>query len=727
MTRFWCLLIFAATAAAPARVWATSPEHRVTTSMEEFLKGEFEGVSVTSDGRLILAPAFEEVLDTSEAFVHSAVLGSGGTLYVGTGGNGKIFRLPAEGRGGEWAKLNEPAVFALAVDSQNRVYAGTSPDGKVYRLTADGTPEVFFEPGDKFIWDMVVDDANNLYVATGPRGVIYRVSPSGEGRPFFDSDETHIVKLAWDLNRNLLAGSAPGALLFRISPSGDPFVLYDSSLEEMKCVAVDRYGNVYAAALSGGNAAQAPASDARRSEGDEGTVESTVRVPGTAKGGKLEVYRIDRGNMVETLYASDDELAFDLLVRADGSIVLATGNRGRLISLSPRGFSTLLVDSSEEQVTRLVERGGSLLAATSNLGKVYRLSGDTSTTGTYTSDVIDAGMVARWGTIGWTTVDLDTPGAVRLLTRSGNTQKADRTWSDWSGPYDRPGGSAIQSEPARFLQWKAEFAPEARSGALLSQRGALERVRVSYMQYNMPPKIQSLTVLAPGVAFLRPPTNPAGGVTPGGPDGAHARSLPRAIRDLESPRVTPPSRRIYVPGARSFTWRANDPNGDSLVFSLHYRREGETEWVLIAEDMTEEEYTLDGASLPDGIYTIRVVASDHPSNPPTQALRDEMVSKPFVIANSVPWVEWQPVEVEGNRATIRFVARSRVSSLYQVEYSVDGGSWRVVFPEDGITDGTEENFRVVVENLTAGRRNITVRAVDTVGNLGTSVQSFEIR
>jgi hypothetical protein len=727
MTRIWCFAFLAVSAAASGLVSATHPAHHVTTSLEEFLKGEFEGVSVTSDGRLILAPAFEEVLDTSEAYIHSAALGSGGTLYVGTGSNGRIFRLPADGRGGEWAKLDEPAVFALAVDSQNRVYAGTSPDGKVYRLSSDGAPEVFFEPGDKFIWDIIVDDADNVYVATGPRGVIYRVAPNGQGRPFFDSEETHIVKLAWDLNKNLLAGSAPGALLFRISPAGDPFVLLDSSLEEMKCIAVDRYGNIFAAALSGGGTAQAQGTEARRSEAEEAAVESTVEVPGGAKGGKLEVYRIDRGNMVETLYSSDDELAFDLVVRADGSIVLATGNRGRVISLSPRGFSTLLVDSREEQVTRLVERGGSLLATTSNLGKVYRLSGETSTAGTYESDVIDAGMVARWGSIGWTTRDLDSPGAIRVYTRSGNTQKADRTWTNWSGPYDRPGGSAIQSEPARFLQWKAEFAPEARSGALLSQRGALDQVRVSYMQYNMPPKLQSLTVLAPGVAFLRPPTNPAGGVTPGGPDGAHARSLPKAIRDLELPRVTPPSRRVYIPGARSFNWKASDPNGDSLVFSLYYLREGETDWVLIADDLTDEEYTLDGISLPDGIYTVKVVASDHPSNPPDQALRDELVSKPFVIANSVPWVEWQPVEVAGNRATLQFVARSRVSPLYQVEYSVDGGNWTVVFPEDGITDSTEENYRVVIENLAAGRRSVTVRAVDNVGNLGTAVQSFQIQ
>jgi len=70
-------------------VHATHPTERVSSSYAEFFEGEFKGVSLTSDGRLILAPAIVEKLDTLEAFVYSAVVDRTGSVFVGTGNNGK--------------------------------------------------------------------------------------------------------------------------------------------------------------------------------------------------------------------------------------------------------------------------------------------------------------------------------------------------------------------------------------------------------------------------------------------------------------------------------------------------------------------------------------------------------------------------------------------------------------------------------------------------------------
>ncbi len=725
MRTIWRLSLLVVLLAPVDHLFAVHPTFVTTASADEFLKGEFDGVSLSSDGKLLPAPSLSQIFDTGQAFIHSAAVGAGGTVYIGTGANGKVFRLDAAGRGSEFATLDEPAVYAIATDSKGRVYAGTSPDGKVYRLSADGKPEAFFDPDVKFIWDLLFDDQDNLYVATGPQGVIYKVSPTGEGKPFFDSDETHIVKLAWDLDKNLLAGSAPEGLLFRIDSSGKGFVVYDSSLEEMKGLAVDRYGNIYAAALSGGTdmKSAAAAAAAKKTE-EKSSDESKVELPDTAKGAKLEVYRIDRQNLVDKLYASDDELAFDLAVRSDGSVLLGTGNKGRVLMLTRQGFVTLLVDTKEEQVTRLIEQNGSLLLMTSNLGKVYRVSNDAAQTGTFESDVIDAGMVSHWGIIRWRVVDPSPSQSVKLYTRSGNTKTPDGTWSEWSAGYDKADGSAITSDPARLLQWKVEFTAAGRTEPLGSQNGAVDLVSVSYQQSNMAPKVTSLTLLAPGVALAKVPGNPSGGVTPGGPEGAHAEALPAAIRDLEAPRIKPPSRRIYVPGARSMTWDASDPNGDTLVYSVFFRRQGESAWTLLDADVDDEEYTLDGASFPDGVYYLRVVASDRRSNPPNQALDGDLVSKPFILANSIPAIAWQPAQAEGTKIGIKFSASTTVSPIYQTEYSLDGVHWFVVFPVDGISDSTAEQYSFELTNPSPQSRNIFVRVVDSVGNLGTSAQAL---
>jgi hypothetical protein len=704
-------------------LWATRPEHRVYSSVEEFLKGEFKGVSVSSDGRLAPAPAFRELFDTAEAFVYDLVPWSGGFLAA-TGNNGKILQLDASGKGSVLATLEEPAVYALAVDSQGRIYAATSPDGRVYRISADGKAEKFYEPGEKYIWDLAVDDAGNLYVATGPKGIVYRVNPAGEGRTFFDSEETHIVTLTWDLNRNLLAGSAPQGLLFRLNSSGNPFVLLDSSLEEIRSIVVDRYGMIYAAALSGGGkpAADRESSPApREAEGQAPLVDSAVQTVTPGQGTRLQLYRIDRDNLAQTIYSSDDELAFDLSLRNDGTILLATGNRGRIVALSPQGFLTLLADLPEEQVTRVIEQGGSLFAATANLGKVFRLGTAVAGSGTYESEVLDAGITARWGTIRWRVLDPTSPDSTRLYTRSGNTARPDGTWSPWEGPYTSASGSPIRSVPARFLQWKLEFSPAGGDGALISSRDSVDLVAVSYQQSNLPPRLSNLTVMAPGVALIKSPANQSGGVQPGGPDGAYLRSLPPNIRRLDAPAVSVPSRKVYLPGARSFTWKAQDPNDDDLFFSLFLRRQGDDRWVPLAENLLEEEYTLDGASLADGVYQLKVVASDQLSNPPGQAATHELVTKPFVIANRVPVADWQPVEVQGQSATVRFTARASVSPLYRVEYTLDGKNWSILLPDDGIPDTPEERFELSLSGLKSGRYTITVRMV------GSAAQNFAVR
>ena len=234
-----------------ASLFATHPQRWVAATRAEFLEGKLRGVSVTSDGKLILAPAFEVVADSKEAFIYTAILDRGGNLYLGTGNGGKIFRVNSAGESSQWAKVEQPGVFALAVDSSNRLYAGTGPDGKVYRINQGGEPETFFDPEGKYIWALAIDAQDNVFVATGPRGLIYKVTPGGNGEVFYDSATTHIVSLAWDLDGNLLAGTASRALLLRISPQGSPFVLYDSPLEEIKAITVDRYGNIYAAALGG--------------------------------------------------------------------------------------------------------------------------------------------------------------------------------------------------------------------------------------------------------------------------------------------------------------------------------------------------------------------------------------------------------------------------------------------------------------------------------------------
>ena len=105
-------------------------------------------------------------------------------------------------------------------------------------------------------------------------------------------------------------------------------------------------------------------------------------------------------------------------------------------------------------------------------------------------------MVASWGALSWRAT---TPAGtkVEVSTRSGNTRTPDDAWSDWSAPYTASEGSPISSPKARYLQWRAVLSGGAATPLLTS-------VSAAYLQRNMRPRVESITVHPPGVAFQKP-------------------------------------------------------------------------------------------------------------------------------------------------------------------------------------------------------------------------------
>ena len=95
-------------------------------------------------------------------------------------------------------------------------------------------------------------------------------------------------------------------------------------------------------------------------------------------------------------------------------------------------------------------------------------------------------------------------------------------------------------------------------------------------------------------------------------------------------------RRAYQKGLLTFVWRAEDDNRDDLVYDVLYRREGETTWRMLKDDLTEAILVWDTTSVPNGRYMLRVMASDAPSNAPSTALTGSLESTTFDIDNTPP-------------------------------------------------------------------------------------------
>src|SRR5258707_4847383 len=264
------LLLAAATQAGQPAVWETS-------SRVELLKGDARGVSISDTGVLMLAPKLTELFSTQQTYVWSSAVDNQGNVFLGTGHDGKIFRVAANGTGALVYDAAELDVTALAVGSDGVVYAGTSPDGKVYRITPDGRAEVYFDPSDKYIWALAVMADGSLAVGTGDNGKLYRVRNAGanpESSLFVSTNQTHVISLAVTQQGDLIAGTDPGGLVLRISPDGKAFALFDAHLREIHALAPAADGSIYALALSDaastGRGATAPAPAPQPADGSGG-------------------------------------------------------------------------------------------------------------------------------------------------------------------------------------------------------------------------------------------------------------------------------------------------------------------------------------------------------------------------------------------------------------------------------------------------------------------------
>lgn len=716
------------TMAAVPTFWQVSTE-------TEFLKGEVENLSVDSYGRLTLGPASTPLYESNSPFLWTLVTAPDGTIYAGSGNEGQVFRVTADGKSSVFFDSEELEVHALALGPGGSVYAGTSPDGRIYRLDAAGRATPFFDPADRYIWSLAVDRSGNVFAATGDKGVIYKISPDGKGAPFYQTRATHAISLAFDAQGRLLAGTESPGRVFQIDANGKPFVLLDSVYNEIHQIRVDGNGVIYAAAVRGRNAdgaapaqpdqpdANAPVpipsvsteitaiaivDSAPMSGSGSGATQATAPARGPGAGA---IFRILPDGSSDLVWESRDDTPYDVAFEPGGALLVATGNKGKIYRLAGDPYQpTLMTRANAEQVTAIgTGRDNRVVFATSNPGKLFRLSADRADTGTYTSDVRDATTVAAWGAIKWQAV-MPAGTRVDISTRSGNTRTPDETWSDWSAAYPTAEGSAIASPRARYLQWRAVFTGARNESPLLTS------VTAAYLPRNLRPRVTSITIHPPGTVFQRPfPTDPeiAGfeGDTPDRRATAQAQGNPASA----SPSL---GRRLYEKGLLTFVWRAEDDNRDDLSYDVQYRREGETAWKLLKRGLTDPILVWDTSSVPNGRYILRIVASDAPSNAPATALTGAMESAAFEIDNGPPVITVTSVRREGARTMITFDVRDDQSAVQKADYSLDGNRWQTIYPKDGIADSRFEQFELVLDGEQV--RGVIVRAADSLNNVSSA-------
>src|SRR5690349_744894 len=163
-------------AAAAVAVHAALPTFWQVSTETEFLQGDVENLSIDNYGRLSLGPTAAPLYESSAPFLWTLVNAPDGSVFVGSGNEGNVYRVDADGKSSVFFDAEELEVHAIALAPGGGIYVGTSPDGKVYKVDAAGKSSVLFDPPDRYIWSLAVDKAGNVFAGTGDKGVIYKIT-----------------------------------------------------------------------------------------------------------------------------------------------------------------------------------------------------------------------------------------------------------------------------------------------------------------------------------------------------------------------------------------------------------------------------------------------------------------------------------------------------------------------------------------------------------------------
>jgi hypothetical protein len=672
-------LVFGVTAAR-----ATETQWWLNISPGDYARAEARGAVLRADATVEMGPAVSTFSDDSLKVAWAILPLADGSVAI-AGDHGRIDRWTAQGGVRPWVRLGGGQVLSLARDGDG-LLAGTGPTGLVYRIGARGDTTLLARTGERYVWALAASKGG-IWAATGTRGRLLRIE-RGTARIVFDSGESNLLCLVPDGAEGVWAGGDSQGRVYHTTAAGVTRTAFDAAEDEVRALARAGDGAIWAAALSGSGTSNDDSSD----DGDKPLPARTA-----PSGTRSVLYRIVPDSATVAWWTASQPLVYALAATPDG-MVAATGNRAGLYRVERIGAASQLLAPPQGQVTALASgRDGALWAATANPVALLRLGPGRANEGEIVSSLLDCRRFAHFGH-----ALARTRGRVELMTRSGNCDPADSTWSDWEPLEAADGGGRVRSPGARYLQWKA---------TLGSADARLDGVEIAWREQNLAPRVDEITIAPQGLNFrdgeLLPRSESVTQTLSGGQKVEYSVSLPstKAIRELP----------VWARGLRTLQWRAVDVNGDPLRYRVELRNEAGGDWVEIGKDLEASVFSWNTSTIPDGRYRLRVTASDAPGNAVNEERTAAAVSEAFHVDNTSPSV----TALTGAGARIEGAAEDSASPLWRLEVSVDDGDWRTLAPEGGLADQRRLRFNVTLPGLKPGEHLVSVRAVDLAGNAAT--------
>jgi hypothetical protein len=200
------------------------------------------------------------------------------------------------------------------------------------------------------------------------------------------------------------------------------------------------------------------------------------------------VYRIASDGAVREVF--QDRVLVLTLAQQNQKLLVGTGQQGQLFDLDDAARERSEIARLDHGViTCMLRRAdGSVLMGTGDPGKLYCLTTSYANKGTFESQVFDAGMISRWGALRWNG-DAPEGTKISLAIRTGNTKAPDDTWTDWSIEQVDPQSAVVPCPASRFVQFRATL-----ESARADLTPTLRAVMVRYMTLNQPPEVTKVEI-----------------------------------------------------------------------------------------------------------------------------------------------------------------------------------------------------------------------------------------
>ena len=545
---------------------------------------------------------------TTKNFQTSQLLWTGvyinNSFYLGTAEESKILKIDRDFKETEIFSSSNHSIISSIVAENDGILFAASPESTLYHLNKNYSIVSNTSLSNSYVWDIVPNPKGGYYILTGLSAAVY------EYNNFTLSDPIII-----DVEEHLLQGLYVNDTLW---------VLGEKALYKKQN---DRF---IAIALFEGTA-----SGFTYTNNNFYIIHSVTQEENPATGQPEQIISklisISLSGAIETLYELNG-FYFTSVGIFNNNIVIGADQFGLYIMYDLITKKSYYSGLGEGKILELFNVNNSLMLLSSDTSALWTMKNTISSTGSFTSEVYDAGNIASWGNF-FTKVSTPPNTSIQFFVQSGVTTNP-KYWEDWK---EISAHQKITAPMAQYIRYKAILKSDG------IKMPYVEEVKFPYTQLNLKPSINNINI------------------------------------ELTEQNII-------------VNWSASDPNDDTLEYDIYLAEDGLPKIKINSKKITGTNFTFAKNSYPTGYKKITLIVSDRPSNSDNTALTSDYTSIPIMFDSEAPIISNIDLKKSTKSVEVSFSVSDTHSIIKETSYIINGSTTIKLVPIDGIFDSKKESF-----------------------------------